>query len=75
MSKNWGNPEESMLKQALHHIRNNAYLVSLPKQASRGALLSVENLSELNHKLDKKGNHDMFRFGKPDRDLRKNRGN
>lgn len=75
VSKNWGNPEESMLKQALHHIRNNAYLVSLPKQASRGALLSVENLSELNHKLDKKGNHDMFRFGKPDRDLRKNRGN
>jgi C-terminal processing protease CtpA/Prc len=64
VSKNWGNPEEAMLKQALYYSGNGAFLQQKALQAGRGPAISVDNKLHINKELDKKGNHDMFDFRK-----------
>lgn len=64
VSKNWGNPEEAMLKQALYYAQHGAFLSPKALQAGRMPSVSVENKSIINKTLDRKGNHDMFHLKK-----------
>jgi C-terminal processing protease CtpA/Prc len=64
VSKNWGNPEEGMLKQALYYAQNGTFLQTRALQAGRESVVSVDDMRKLNMKLDQRGNHDMFHFKK-----------
>lgn len=64
VSKNWGDPEEAMLKQALYHSANGVFLQQKGLQAGRSPAMSVDSKRNINKDLDKKGNHDMFDFRK-----------
>jgi C-terminal processing protease CtpA/Prc len=64
VSKNWGNTEEGMLKQALYYAENGFFLQPKTLQAGRKSVISVDHMRTLNTKLDQKGNHDMFDFKK-----------
>lgn len=66
VSKDWGNPEEAMLKQALYFSEHGSFFQPSQLQAGRRAAISVDTKQNINKKLDKKGNHDMFDFRKPD---------
>ncbi|HLT42009.1 MAG TPA: S41 family peptidase [Sphingobacteriaceae bacterium] len=64
VSKDWGNIEEGMLKQALYYAQNGTFLQGSTLQAGRKAAVSVNDSRRLNMKLDQKGNHDMFKLKK-----------
>lgn len=64
VSKNWGDPEEAMLKQALYYSENGTFFQSKGLQAGISPVISVDNKRNINKQLDKKGNHDMFEFRK-----------
>lgn len=65
VSKNWGDPDESMFKQALYHIQNGSFMaISRSMQAGARSELNKERNSRLNNGLDKRGNRDMFMFKK-----------
>ncbi len=64
VSKNWGNPEEGMLKQALYYSENGKFAQVMSLQSGIKPAISVDKMRSINVKLDKKGNHDMFNLKK-----------
>lgn len=72
VSKNWGDPNESMLQQALHHIQNGSFMAFRPPlQAGKRSELNKEQSRRLNTQLDKRTNRDMFNFkNTPSRHIR-----
>lgn len=64
VSKNWGDPEEVMLKQALYHADKGFFIPPSVLQAGQKGRVSVEEKRELNRSLDHRGNHDMYDFRK-----------
>lgn len=64
VSKDWGNLEDGMLKQALYYAENGAFMQGITLQSGTKSAISVDRMRGINMKLDKKGNHDMFNFKK-----------
>lgn len=64
VSKNWGNTEDGMLKQALYYAENGAFMQVKALQSGVKPAISVDNRRNINMKLDQKGNHDMFNLKK-----------
>ncbi len=66
VSKNWGDQEESMLKQALHYSSSGTFLAASQMRLQSGTkpLIEVPELQNINRKLDLHGNKDMFDFRK-----------
>ena len=64
VSKNWGDKEDSMLRQALYYAEKGAFTSVNPLQAGRKGAYSAEQNPALNRVLDRKGNHDMYDFRK-----------
>lgn len=64
VSKDWGNREEGMLKQALYFAENGSFLQTNALQAGRKSAVPMDYMRKLNMKLDQKGNHNMFKFKK-----------
>lgn len=74
LSKDFGDPDEWMTAEALHHVLHGSYTVHVPLQQSLGraaghSTLSQRNSSEdLNQGLDARLRREMFDFRKPQLD-------
>jgi len=65
VSKDWGDPEENMLRQALHYSLTGTFLASTRSlQAGLRPQPGISDMQEINRKLDRHGNKDMFDFRK-----------
>lgn len=64
VSKNWGDLNDGMLKQALYYAENGSFLQSPSLQLSRKVSRPLDYIQNLNRKLDQQGNHNMFLFNK-----------
>lgn len=64
VSKNWGDPQENLIKQAIHHIETGSYLPNISLLAGMKPLKMMGTKNNINAQLNKRGNSDMYIFGK-----------